>query len=328
MKKIILFLVFSFLLIDVYASTPTKESRLFVHPFREVFVNLPSETLGLGVRLTIFLPEEKIPLMKQYPLAIWVGLPQDRLAAGEQIAQKYQLVLAVVSWETWAGNQVQDPHAVETFLHRELMPYLETNYSVLPGGENRILIGQGEKGAQAVLPLLKHPDWLGKIALVSPGTFDLLPTVSVKNIRFFIRGNQQELAHAQRILESAGISYGIGFAMRYDKAEVSALEAVDWTYLTAATSQLQLKRLEAAVQKSFLAVHQQDESGLRVWAKLHNGEWFDVVPTALRFSPPYLNWDPVSGLIKVVPGAAPGAVKVNGVVDNKRFSLKMKLKSY
>ena len=46
-----------------------------IKPFRETFLNFPSDTLGKdALVVTVFLPEEKVPLRKDYPVLYVLGL--------------------------------------------------------------------------------------------------------------------------------------------------------------------------------------------------------------------------------------------------------------
>ena len=300
---------------------------MFIHPFREVFVNFPNQRLGSGVRLTVFLPEEKIPLSKSYPLVVFIGFSRNEVELGESLARKQEIILAVVSWEDWAGKAVTQPDELSQFIHRELMPYLETNYPVLYGARFRTLVVRGEEGTDAILPLLKHPDWVGNWVFLEPHTFKLPQERSLDNIRFYVRGDQAQLAAVQAELEQAGLTYGPDFAMSYTDPAHNGLQAVDFTYLSAPKEQLALKRLDAFTQKDVLLLQVGEKTGLRVGAQLKNKYWFTYIPQQVRFSPPYLTWDAAQGTLKVVPGAQQGTVKIRSGVDKPKFSTKIKLKT-
>lgn len=326
MKKLFLLLIVLGMGLNIFAQTHTNESRMFIHPFKEVFVNFPTETLGSGVRLTIFLPEEKIPLSKNYPLVLFMGLPRTELEAGQSFAQKNQVILAIVSWEEWAKESLLQPQHVSQFIRQELMPYLETNYPVLPGEEFRTVAARGTKDTAAVLEVLKQPGIFGKIALMNPAPWPRLPLSISADMRFYIKGSHLQLFQAQQALESAGLSYGTGFAMRLNKPDENGLEALDYPYLTAPANQVFVKKLEAFTQADALPVGLSSQTGFRVVAWLENGYWFEYIPQEVRFSPPYLAWEPQWGIIKVIPGAAAGTVKIHEAVDKTPFSAKIKLK--
>ena len=318
---------FVLLSVGVFAQTPTKESRMFLHPFREVYVNFPSEQLGLGVRLTVFLPEEKIPLAQSYPLVVYLGMTPQEMETGEKIAREERVVLAGVRWESWAGQTVQDPKAVEKFIHLELLPYLETNYPILRGSEFRTLAATGQTNAQAVVNQLVHPDWVGKFALIEPGNFEIPSDAQLAGVRFYVNAPQAQLATAQAQLQAHGVPYGPGFVLSYPKSDKTGLAALDFHYLNEPKKNLVLKRAECYTQKDFLAVHSAETVGMRVAGQLKNGYWFSYVPQTVRFSPPYLAWDPAQGTLAVIPGAQRTTVKIRVDVDNLSVSTKIKLKN-
>ena len=69
-----------------------------------------------------------------------------------------------------------------------------------------------------------------------------------------------------------------------------------------------------------------DDLALRVKARLKGGFLFDYVPSAVRFSPPYLVWNAGLGTLESVPGAESGSIKIRGGVDKITFSTKITLK--
>ena len=326
MRKIILLLSCTLFFTSVSAQTPTEESRIFLHPFTEVYVNYPSAKLGLGVRLTVFLPEEKIPLSKSYPLVVYLGLTSQEHQLAQNLAKKEQVVIAGITWESWASQAVNDPQSVGEFLHRELLPYLETNYPILPGAEFRTLAASGETNAQAVVAQLVHSDFVGKIALVEPGNVQIPTQASTQGVRFYVQAEQAALAAVQAQLQGRGVKYGPGFVLSYPQAVKSGLAAVNFQYLNAPAKQLSIKKIEAYTQQDSIALHSQQPLGLRVAVLLKNNYWFSYIPQTLRFSPPYLAWDAPQGTLQNISGAQAGAVKISGDVDNLPFSVKIKLK--
>ena len=324
MKKLFLLLSIACCSWSAWAQAQTEESRLFIRPFRETFVNFPTSVLGTGVRLTVFLPEEKIPLSKQYPLVVFVGLPRNEVEVGESFAQKNEVIFAIVSWEDWATSAVRQPDKLDEFMRRELLPHLETNYPVIDEENARTLVVHGGETEGALLALA-HPGTFGKAVFFSPKKFQSAGDFpSVK--RIYLEGTPAQLAVAQRTLETAGFEYGPGFALRRIADEENPINRIDMDYLNAPAEQVKIKRLEAFTQLSKLPAQGDESTGLRVVAWLQNGRWFEYVPQQVRFSPPYLAWDALQGTITVLSGAQPGSVKIGSIVDKPKFSTKIKLK--
>lgn len=326
MKKIILLVSFLGIFLPAWSQAQTDESRMFIHPFKEVFVNYPSQTLGSGVRLTVFLPEEKIPLSNSYPLVVFLGLSRQEVEQAQALAVKNKVLLAAVSWEEWADSS-KTAGDVANFIHRELIPYLETNYPVIRGGNSRTLAAKGARDSQAVLNQLIHADWVGRIALLEPGTVVFPADRVLEGVRFYVVGNQQELASVQKLFEDAGLAYGADFALRYAKDNQNPLYLLDFTYLNGSAQDLEIEKLDAFTQQDILPVEGGANTKLRVAARLKNKYWFDYIALQVRFSPPYLTWNPQQGTIQVVPGAQPGTVKIQSGVDKPRFVTKIKLKN-
>ncbi len=326
MKKIFLLIALLCSFSCLQAQRPTEESRLFIHPYREVFVNFPNQSLGTGVRLTVFLPEEKIPLSKSYPLVVFLGFSREEMEAGEHFAQTHQVIVASIGFEEWLKPEVKNSPTISKFVRQELIPYLETNYPILWGEENRTLTARGIVETESLWDILQYPHLFSKAALQTPGVDFPVSKEMAGSLRFYVRGNQAELAAAQQALEAAGFTYGPDFALRYAQPQQEGFSAIDFDYLTTSSAKSAVKRLEAFTQASQLPLQPNMTTGLRVVAWLKNGQWYDYIPETLKFSPPYLAWDATQGMIRILPGAAAGTVKIRSAVDKSPFSIKIKLK--
>ena len=75
------------------------------------------------------------------------------------------MIVAAVDFQ---DGDYADEQTIIRFVTRELLPYLETNYPVLSGAENRIIAARGEAGAKIALALLSVPEAFGGVALASP----------------------------------------------------------------------------------------------------------------------------------------------------------------
>ena len=320
MKKCFLFFVLFVCSSVLFAE---EEIFMFIHPGRETIVNFPSASLGNTYTVSFFLPEKAVPLSKNYPVIVMLGLvPKDDAdAVGEYQKNNPAIVVGINFTEE---DYAQKPTQIENFLYRELFPYLDTNYLTKTGPKNRILAVRGEAAARIALHTTAHPEIFGALALINPGEVwkqGLLP-----NVRTLVVGTQEELAQTQSALERGGKVYGPDFAMRYAPQGNVWFDGVDSEYLWAPVSAVAVKYVKADVSRKTISLAQKEEVALRVWAVLNNDGLFHYVPPILRVSPPFLSWKPEEGILQVVSGASAGKVKIGNVVDKPAFTVKIKLK--
>lgn len=77
MKKYFLLLAALLSAHCVFAQVQVTEPLILINPWRETFLNFPSNTLP-GKTVTFFLPEEKQPLQGRYPVVYVLGaIPKD-----------------------------------------------------------------------------------------------------------------------------------------------------------------------------------------------------------------------------------------------------------
>lgn len=299
------------------------EEMMIIKPGRETFVHFPSETMGNKHTLTVFLPEAFVPLKGRYPLIVLLGAgPRQAQQAALYMEQNKALVAAVDFEEADYAAQEK----IVRFVSRELLPYLQTNYPVLPGPENCVIAAQGRQGAVTAFSLLARPGLFSGAALASPGDAWADISLPSKPFRVFVTGTQDELAQAQEVLERAGLEYGPGFALEYASAAMPLFGALRTDYLFVPQADLTLEHFRADLSGKELKLESADTVSLRILARLKNGITADYVPPALRISPLYLKWNPRAGTLRALAGADAGAVKIRSVVDKPSFSVKIRLK--
>ncbi len=299
------------------------EELMIIKPGRETFVHFPSAELGNKYTLTVFLPEAFVPLKGRYPLIVLLGAGPKQAQEAALYMERNKAVVAAVNLEE---EDYSAREQIIRFVSRELLPYLETNYPVLPGAENRVIAARGAQGAQTALILLGRPGLFKGAALASPGDAWEKVSLPAKPFRAFVTGAQWELALAQRTLEKAGLGYGPGFAMEYTSAELPLFGALRTDYLFAPEADLTLVRLGADASGKELTLESAETVSLRILAHLKNGLTADYVPPSLRISPMFLKWNPAQGTLRALAGAYAGTVKIRPVVDKPSFSVKIKLK--
>lgn len=296
---------------------------MIIKPGRETFAYFPSAAIGNNHTLTVFLPEPFVPLKGRYPLVVLLGAGPKQADEAALYMQHSKAIVAAVDFKE---TDYAEAEKITRFVSRELIPYLETNYPVLPGTENRIIAARGPEGAAAALALLHLPEVFGGAALVSPANaWEKVPLPS-KPLRVFVTGLQDELALAQQTLEKAGLAYGPGFALEYASPALPWFGALRADYLFAPAGELEVTRFKADVSGKELTLESDDTVSVRVLARLKNGLTLDYFPTALRISPMYLEWNALRGTLRALAGADAGTVKIRPVVDKPSFSVKIKLK--
>lgn len=305
------------------SSFAQTEEMMIIKPGRETFVHFPSETIGSKHTLTVFLPEAFVPLKGRYPLIVLLGAGPQQAPQAAAYMEWNKAVVAAIDFEE---ADYAEREKIVRFVSRELLPYLQTNYPILPGPENCVIAAQGRQGAVAAFALLSRPGLFSGAALASPGDAWADIRIPSKPFRAFVTGTQDELARAQEALEQAGQAYGPGFALEYASAETSVFGALRTDYLFAPQEELTLSHLRADVSGRELQLESADTVSLRILARLKNGITVDYVPPALRISPLYLKWTPRAGTLRALAGADAGTVKIRPVVDKPSFSVKIRLK--
>lgn len=296
---------------------------MIIKPGRETFAHFPSSVLGGKHTLTVFLPEPFVPLKGRYPLAVLLGAGPKQAGEAAAYMRRNKAIVAAVNFEE--ADYAQQEKIVR-FVSRELLPYLETNYPVLAGTENRVIAARGAGGARTAFALLAGPELFGGVSLSSPGDAWQDVALPKKPFRAFVTGTQAELAAAQRAFENAGLVYGPGFALEYEKETSPWFRALPADYLFAPAADLAVTRFSADASDKELSLNSGLPVFMRVLARLKNGRTYDYVPVSLRISPMYLGWDASSGTFGVLAGAEAGPVKIRPVVDKPSFLLKIRLK--
>ena len=295
---------------------------MFVAPGRETFFAFPSEILGNKYTLTVFLPTQIAPISQHYPVVYFVGLDRSDREAFQRFAQQHKVFLVGLSIPEEDFLALDEKLA--QFVEQELIPYIDTNYATVAYPSGRVLAAMGEKVTKAVLPLA-NKEYFGALSLQSPGKAinkmgETLPK------RVFIMGSQEELAAASAILESAGAVYGSQYAFEYAPFETDWLKGLNLTYLFASPEEVKVKKLNLKTGVKSLSVQAGKSLSLQVYATLANGLKTVLVPSFVRTSPPYLDWQPSLGMLRVRSGAEPGSIKLTVHVDNVENTTEILLK--
>ena len=318
MKKYswILFCLLSF---TVWGSEPL----MLLNPGRETFLNFPSAVLP-DKTVTVFLPEPAVPLRKKYPVVYLIG-------AGPKEASSVQALLArsekkaIFVGINITKEELQEPGKITTFFSRELVPYIDTNYPTLAEPSYRGIAVKGAQSMRVLAALLAKKQLFARAFVLNSGKEPVSFAGADVKLRLLAAGNREELAVLWQTLQETGRMYGTQVALHITP-ETSLPDLIDLDYLFAEQADLQLVKLEGQTDTKTVFLTPNAKITFVTWAVLANGMRFDYIPLSLRISPPYLAWDPFSGVLQPIAGAAAGKVKIGVVVDNLDFTAKIRLK--
>jgi enterochelin esterase family protein len=97
-------------------------------------------------------------------------------------------------------------------LLENIVPYVEKNYRVLPGGENRAVAGLSMGGGETLGVVTHHPDQFGYVGVWSAGIFGDAAEFEKRNITFF--DSAEKVARRSRCSRSASATRTSRFRAR------------------------------------------------------------------------------------------------------------------
>lgn len=318
MKKI-LFLLVVFLSLPAFCGEPL----MLINPSRETFINFPSAVLDMDKTVTVFLPEKTVPLKGRYPVVYLLGaIPKDAPAAEALLAASQRKALLVgVNFEE---SDYAHLDKIVRFMTRELIPYINVNYSVFDDPSSRAVVSGGEAAAKVTAALLAQKDLFGRAVILNGGEPPASLDASAESLRVILAGERPQVFAWQQVFERKGLAYGPEFVTKLGVSRL--LEAVNLDYLFAPSEELILKKLRGDLFPRVLVIGGEETVSLSVSAVLANAMTFDYLPSLLKISPMYLDWNGKDGILSVIPGALPGKVKISVLAGKTGFSGKIKLK--
>ena len=296
---------------------------MLINPGRETFINFPSSILP-DKTVTVFLPEPAVPLRGKYPVVYLIGaIPKDAAAVQEFFARtdKKAILVGVNTTE----EDLKNPAAVMAFFSRELIPYIDTNYPTFAEPAFRAVAARGEQGIRLLAALLTKKELFTRAFLLHSGTMPISFAGADENLRLLAAGTHEELAVLWQTLQESGRAYGTQVALRISE-KIGLTEELDLDYLFAPQADVRPVKLEGSLQEKTLSIAAEQPVSFSVSVILENGMKFDYIPLSLRISPPYLDWNPLKGVLRPIPGAAAGKVKIGVIVDKLNFTAKIRLK--
>lgn len=302
-----------------------QEPLLLINPFRETFIHFPSSTLPDKI-VTIFLPEEKVPLRQKYPVVYVLGAaPAQAQAARTKLEQSGQKAIMVGINVTQKDEE--NISKLAAFISRELVPYIDTNYPTLDEAKYRVIAAQGAEGARAVAALLARKNLFGKAVLLHPGQEPIKWPALTSSRRMWVGGLRAEIAAVTPALQQAGLSYGAGFVTQLTEGN-KLVESLPLDYILAPVEDVQVQRLDGQIIPRVLSLTHPSPLQLTLRVRLVNGTETDYIPDQMAISPLYLHWEPASGELTPIAGSVPGKVKISVFVDKLRWVGKIKLKMH
>ena len=320
MKKLLFLL--TLLTAPAWGAAQETEPLILLNPGRETFINFPSQTLP-GKTVTFFLPEPAVPLTGHYPVVYVLGaIPKNA-----PLAQAFMDVTphkALVVGVNLTPEEMADAARVVRFFKRELIPYVDTNYPTLANAAHRAVAAQGTEGGLLAYALLYQPELFTQALLADPDPALLNASHLPQNVRLAAWGDRPVLAALQARLENAGLAYGTNFVLR-EGEPANLFEELPMAYWLAPAEKVSVRRVRAAVSPARISLTG-GVAQLQVTAQLANGRVYDFYPSALRMSPPYLDYDALAGTLSVISGAEPATVKISAQTGKTAYRTKIKLK--
>jgi hypothetical protein len=286
---------------------------LYVTPERETFLNFPSQILGDGYTLTVFLPQDSAAVPMQYPVVYYLGLDRAEKEKTQSYAKEHKILLVGINLKEKdydrLGGKLYD------FFSQELIPYIELNYAAQTEPSQRILAAKGERAAKAAAALFEREKRFGRLALLYPqGAWENLQVSSDR--RVWVSGTQEELATVQAQLSSQGLLYGANFAFSYGTYQEDWVSELNVAYLLAPKQDVLLKKLQLKTGTTMIPLQSGTSVSLVSYAVLNNAMQGVYIPSFVRTSPPYLDWEAPLGMLRVRAGAESGTVQIS-VSDGK-----------
>ena len=168
-------LISIFLLLLLIAS-----SILALATERYIVISHQSEILGKKKMLAIILPADYTP-EKRYPvLYLLHGAGGDYLnwhkedAKLYELSRKYEMIIVTPDVETsWlADSQIKPKSQYESYIIKELIPFIDTEYPTIPTYRGRGIAGLSMGGHGAMVLVSKYPDIFGVASSMS-GVLDI-----------------------------------------------------------------------------------------------------------------------------------------------------------
>ncbi len=180
MKRMIMILLVSLLVLPAFAQSIVKESLSF-----------KSKILGREVRYSIYLPDGYNSSERFYPaLYLLHGYTDDETAwvlkgrvqeIADDCIRKGESVPTIVvmpdAWDSWYINQYDGKCNYEDMFFNELIPFVEKEYRIKSSRKNRAIAGLSMGGHGAFYYSLVRPEMFSSCAPLSAGVLEDLTLI-------------------------------------------------------------------------------------------------------------------------------------------------------
>ncbi|MDD2773438.1 MAG: alpha/beta hydrolase-fold protein [Elusimicrobiales bacterium] len=343
-------------------SSPTRafssDMTITVRGNLTVIMNYYSQSLGGTVTVRVLLPEGYGSSGKRYPAlyaAQGAGSPVFSSSGGKADAP---VVISVDAgdkrWRACApfknpAGEGGGAAACADFFSRDIFHYMEANYRLLRGRENRAFAGEGPAGLLALYFLAQRPQLFSRAAAFSPAPdwseeemLEMLKTAEfAPDAKLWLsarlgadglsgaRSAPTALARLETALIAKGMRYAGNLLAYFDRGGADARQgssretefALRWLF---GNEDMKLSSAAAFSTARAAGVKSGPEYILfSARLKFAGGLEADYIPPAAKSSPPYFTWD--GGVFRLARGAEPGTVRLYGEYEGREFSTKVRL---
>ncbi|MDR1123118.1 MAG: esterase family protein [Elusimicrobiota bacterium] len=305
-----------------------EDMRVFVKDGEEVITRFPSKYLENRARLSVYLPEGYADAQGRFPSFYILEHEGGPQYARADFADNPNMAGAVVIVVSMSGGG--DAGA---FLARELLPYIDLNYKTDDTAQARTLLGADDMGLKIIGMLASGAGASFKKAFVALYAATAVPQLGdgfTPDIKIAAAGALGNMARLQQLLEDKNLKFARNFVTAgapcppTEKCEIKPWAAYDYSWLNAPAAAIAGITPRLGAGKISLAA-----GSALLWldVKFKGGFAASYIPADLKFSPPFLAWDPAAAELSIIPGATAGKVKISGPLYfyGKGFKTSLKL---
>jgi hypothetical protein len=304
-----------------------EDMRVFVKNGEEVITRFPSQYLENRARFSVFLPEGYTDAQGRFPSFYILereGSPQYEradFAANPAMAGAVVIVVSI----SGGGDAA-------AFLTRELLPYIDLNYKTDDTAQARTLLGADDMGLKIVEILASGGGASFKKAFAALYSVTAMPQLGdgfAPDVKITAAGTLGNMARLQQLLEGKNLKFAQNFTIAgapcppVEKCEIKPWAAYDYGWLNAPVAAV------AGIAPRLSAGKISPDGSALLWldVRFKGGFAASYIPQVLKFSPPFLAWDPAAAELSVIPGATTGKVRISGPLYfyGKGFKTSLKL---
>lgn len=310
-----IFAVFASAQVRITPVSMQQDMRIFSKEGEDTIVFFPSDYLGYAPKINVVFPEGYDARQTRFCSVYVINkeeLPKEALYASFPKEYAGKCLFVNVRF-----NNIPSAKALEGFLGRELLPYMETNYKIDASASAKVLLAGEGYSAPVINVLGGLSGYINNFALsfyvntAMPGLFE----GADKDVKVWAVGSLGNMARLQSSLEKSGFKFFDNFGYQIVEnsgANPPALrDILNLHYLLEKDS---LKPLKAKGVFSAKSASSVSEERFNFWleASGKKGLKLNYIPASLKIAPPFLSWDYDTASFGVIYGAQPGKVKISG----------------